>query len=389
MEEGRTRVLVLGDLSRDVEDTLAVEDSAARLEQLLGGRFYNLVCAKVGDLGGSYRGIEILRHSDDGLDAATIVGLIETHRPHGLIVTITVDMRDADIVRAAKRTGLRAFGTNSVGYDHFVVSDLSEAALPLFFTPDVFSATVAQHAVTMMLYLANNFGAADAYVKRGVWTEQGDSAAQRALQVEDFFKLTVGIVGLGRIGSEVMKLLAPYGPNVLWHDARREKVEKEQEIADAYKSLAGLYGHNPTAGYATFEDLVPRADVLTVHTDLNESTRGLFAESVFSAMRKGAIFINVARGGIVDYEALFRHLEDGSLRGAGLDVFPQEPISDGTRERLSRLPNVLVTPHVADDRTTTRNASWSLVLYAVINYLLGRGRPSNVVNSEVMAAGGS
>ena len=388
MGNGRARVLVLGDLQDDVRRILAGGGSAADLERLLGVRFYNLVWGKVGTLEGGYRDVEIVQHTDEGLTAEAIVDLLEAHRPHGVLVTITVGMRDADIVRAAKRVGVKAFGTNSVGHDHFVIPDLTEARLPLFFTPDVLSSTVAQHAISMMLFFVNNIAAADAYVKRGVWTREGDSAAQRSLQVEDFFKLTVGIVGLGRIGSEVMRLLAQYGPDVLWHDARQEIVERGQEIADLYTDLAKQYGHGPTVRYTTFEDLLARSDVMTVHTDLNPSTRGLFGKSAFSAMRKGVIFINVARGGIVDYEALLRHLEDGSLRGAGLDVFPEEPISEHTVERLSRLPNVLATPHVADDRRTTRNASWSLVLFALVNFLLGRSKPTNVVNPEVLAEGG-
>jgi len=389
MEEERKRVLVLGDLPQDVQRSLEVDDTSGELERLLGGRFYRLIVDKVGSLEGGYRGIEIVRHSDEGLDSAAIVHLMEVHRPQGVVVTITVDMRDAAIARAASRLGVRALGTNSVGYDHLVIPDLTAARLPLFFTPGVFTMAVAQHAVTMMLYLVNNIGAADSYVKGGAWTEHGDSAAQEALQVEDFFKLTVGIVGLGRIGSEVMKLLAQYGPDILWHDSRQDVVEREGEIADAYSNLAKAYGHSPTARSVGFVDLLARSDVITVHTDLNQSTRGLFGESAFSAMREGAIFVNAARGGIVDYEALFRHIEDGRLRGVGLDVFPEEPISGRTRERLSRMPNVLATPHVADNRRATRSAGWSLVLFAVANYLLDRSRPTNVVNPEVLGQQGS
>jgi len=386
VEERALKVLVLGDLPDEVEKTLWADDCGRELECLLGARFYGLVHGKVGGFEGSYRNVEIVRHTDEGLSTEAIVRLLDAVRPHGMVVTVVVDVRDVEIVLAAKGIGLEAFGTNSVGYNHFVISDLTGAGLPLFFTPDVLSAAVAQHAVSMMLCLVNNIVLADNYVRCGTWTSEGDSAAQRRLQVEDFFKLTVGIFGMGRIGNEVLRLLAPYGPKVLWHDVRQEVVGRKQEIADAYQGLTKLYGHSSSVSYTTFEDLLGRSDVLTIHADLNSSTRGVFNDAAFSAMRKGAILINAARGAIVDYEALFRRLEDGSLRGAGLDVFPEEPIPDHTRERLSRLPNVLATPHVADDRRTTRNASWSLVLYALVNFLSGRSRPTNVVNADVFSA---
>jgi phosphoglycerate dehydrogenase-like enzyme len=157
------------------------------------------------------------------------------------------------------------------------------------------------------------------WLKNDIWRQSSTLAYQ-----------TVGIVGLGAIGTEVAKRLAAFGCRILYY--------KPNRLADVAERALGVE-------YAALGDLLRLADIVTLHCPLTTATRGLIGPDEFTAMKEGAILINAARGGIVSEPDLVRALQAGCIRGAAVDVFDTEPIA--ADHPLIGLPNVLLTPHCA------------------------------------------
>jgi lactate dehydrogenase-like 2-hydroxyacid dehydrogenase len=259
---------------------------------------------------------------------------------------------------------------------------LTELGIALYHTPDVLTDAVAVHTMCFITALASNVPRSNEWVKSGRWATDGFSAAQAALRTTDLFNMTIGIVGMGRIGREVLFLLAPYGPNILWTDIDPSVQARAGELDEKYRSLAGARGYAPIVKCVSLDELLAGSDLVSAHMDLNPTSRNLFSSENLSKMKQGAYFVNTARGGVADYEALYDRLATGRLAGAALDVFSEEPPRDEDRQKLLRLPNVLTTPHTASDRTQTRLSMWYLAAYSLLARLLGY-KPTNIANPDV------
>jgi phosphoglycerate dehydrogenase-like enzyme len=172
----------------------------------------------------------------------------------------------------------------------------------------------------------------------------------------------VGIVGLGAIGEAVARRLRGFGVELLGHDVLPRKIEGVAMVP--------------------LDELLRRADIVTVHTPLNDSTSGLIAERELALMRPEAIIVNTARGGIVDETALADALRSGRLRAAGLDVFNEEP---PTGSPLLGLPNVVLSPHVAGLSTDSIRRMLQLASRSVVDVLAGR-KPAGLVDPAALAA---
>lgn len=244
------------------------------------------------------------------LTEAEVLALLAEHRPAGLFAG--VEPLTARVLEAAK-PHLKAISRCGVGLESVDLAAAERLGIPVLSTPEAPSPAVAELAVGHMLAVLRSIPAADRALRAGTW---------KALQGRLLGDKTVGVVGMGRIGARVAKLCLGFGCRVLGCDERP---------FDA-----------PGVEKADLETLLARSDVVTLHVPLMPSTRGLLGADRLARMKKGAVLVNVSRGGLVDEAALLEALKSGRLSGAGLDVFETEPY-DGP---LKALDNVVLTAHM-------------------------------------------
>lgn len=200
---------------------------------------------------------------------------------------------------------------------------------------------VAEHVLLLMLALRRNLPAYLADVRRGAWAKS-QTFGLFDHSIIDLRGSTLGLIGYGAIGRAVEKLAQAFGMSVL---------VAERKTADAVR-----------AGRVDFFNVLRESDVLTVHTPLNEETRGMIAKAELALMKETAILINCARGGVVDEQALADALQGGKLAGAGVDVLTEEPPAHGNPLLELDLPSLIVTPHNAwASRTTMQNLATEIV----------------------------
>ncbi len=188
-------------------------------------------------------------------------------------------------------------------------------------------------------------------LRKGVW--RGD-LYRADLLGQELSQMTVGVIGYGHIGTKVVRLLKAFGSRVL--------------VADPYVDLSS---EDASAGVrrVTLETLLRESDVVTLHARVTAETRGFIGRAEFAAMRKGAVFINTARGPMVDYDALTHALKSGHLRGAALETFAIEPVPADLE--LLRLDNVTLTPHIAGASLKTIERAAEAAAEEVRRYLAG------------------
>ena len=264
-----------------------------------------------------------------------------------------VDRRDdvyvlivaGDVVDDAVLDGLpslRLVANYGVGYDNVDVEACRRRDVAVTNTPGVLNAATADLAITLMLAVRRRLVEGDALVREGRWA---GSWSEYPLLGRDLSGATLGIVGLGRIGSAVRDRALAFGLRVLF--TRRTRT------ADAASR--------------DLDDLLREADVVSVHTPLMPETTGLLSRERLALLRDGATVVNTARGPIVDEDALVAELVSGRL-SAGLDVFVHEP---RVPEALRTLPNVVLTPHIGSATVETRAAMTSLVVENVLAFARG------------------
>jgi D-3-phosphoglycerate dehydrogenase len=212
----------------------------------------------------------------------------------------------------------RAVVRYGMGYDNIDVTAAKAAGTPVAIVPGTASEEVASHALTMGLALARRIPQGQAAICSRGW------AGNIAYDTPKLSDLDVGVVGMGRIGQLVARWWAALGARVR-----------------AYDPFATISG----AASASLAEVLENSDVVSLHVPLNDETRHLVSAEVLGRMRKGAVLVNVSRGGLIDEDALARALRTGHIAGAGLDTFTQEPLP--ANHPLRDAPNVILTPHVA------------------------------------------
>ena len=256
---------------------------------------------------------------------------------------------------------LRLLVRHGVGYDIIDVPALTARGIPLTITPEANAASVAEHALMLMLACMRKLPAYDANVRGFVW------GAQPGIPAFELAGKTVLVLGFGRIGTRVARLCAAFGMRVL--------------VRDPFMPKGTIRG----AGYEAVDDLaaaVAEADIVTLHCPSSAATRGMVDAGFLRTMKRGAVLINTARGTLVDQMALEGALREGHLSAAGLDVFEEEPIEAPIP--LLSAPNLIVTPHVA---ASTQEGLRRMALdsaTAVLTFFEGRLDPDVVVNVEVL-----
>ncbi|CAN8098134.1 unnamed protein product [Discula destructiva] len=288
-----------------------------------------------------------------GLTAQEIRELIPSY--HALIVRSETRVTD-EVLSAG--TKLRVVARAGVGVDNIDVNAATSRGILVVNSPAGNILAAAEHTIALLLASARNVGRADAGVKGGKW-ERG-----KLVGVEVGSK-TLGIVGLGKVGMEVARMAIGLGMKVLGVDPymSAEKVGEK-----GVKMVAGL------------DKLLPQVDFLTIHTPLAASTLNLLGEKELKVMKKTARVLNVARGGIYNEEALVRALDEGTIAGAGIDVFTSEPIEPGSAaEKLASHPNVVATPHLGASTVEAQENVSLDVCHKVVHVLRG-GIPHEAVN---------
>ena len=214
----------------------------------------------------------------------------------------------------------------SVGTDDVDLDAAKRAGVPVAVNGGANAISVAEHTILLILALYRKLVPTVNRVNTGVW---GDSRLGTERYFEIFGK-TVGLLGLGNIGRMVAERLAPFVPNLIYYDPFRLDRDRERQL---------------NVEFVTFEEVLTRSDIVSLHLPLTEETHHLIGTRELALMKDSAVLINTARGPLVDEEALVNSLEAGDIAGAGLDVLSQEP-APADHPLLGR-DDVVVTPHIA------------------------------------------
>ena len=279
---------------------------------------------------------------------------------HALLCLLT-DKIDAEIMDAAPN--IRVISTYSVGYDHIDVEEATKRGIYVTNTPGVLTDAVADFTLALMLAIARRVAEADSYVKSGGWRVAWSPTLFLGYSV---YGRTLGIVGLGRIGIAVAERARGFNMQVIYYDVQRPPLEVERRLNAEYKPL---------------EELLRESDFVTLHVPLTRETYHLIGERELRLMKKTAFLINTSRGPVVDTRALAKALEDGWIAGAALDVFEKEPIEK--HNPLLKLPNVVLTPHIASATVEARSKMAEIAALNIISVLKGE-RPQYLVNLNVL-----
>jgi glyoxylate reductase len=270
------------------------------------------------------------------------------------LVTIPADVVDAELFDAAG-PGLRVIANFGVGYDSVDVAEATRRAIVVSNTPDVLTEATAELTIALMLALLRRVVEGDRLVRRrDEW-----ALAPTFMLGEGLAGRTLGIVGLGRIGREVARFAEAFDMRIV------------------HTRGSGPYEELP------LDQLLARADVVSLHVRLTPGTRHLIGASELSLMRRGAVLVNVSRGPVVDEAALVHALEEGRIAGAALDVYEHEPEVNAS---LLELENVVLSPHLGSSTHAAREAMGMLCADALEAVLLRDELPANAVNPEAWAA---
>ena len=255
----------------------------------------------------------------------------------------------------AMAPNLKVVAQASVGYDNIDVAACAERGIPVGNTPGVLVDAVADLAYGLILDSARRIVQADAHVKKGLWGQR----VPIGLAV-DLAGKTLGIVGMGDIGSAVAKRAQLSRMQVVYHN-------RHQRVDDAELGVTYM---------PTLDKLLSESDFVLLAVTLNPSTKHMLNEAAFAKMKQGSRLINISRGAVVDTEALYEALHSGKLAYAALDVTDPEPLP--AEHKLLTLDNITVTPHIASATVETRDAMALLTADNILAGLQGLPLPAQV-----------
>lgn len=271
------------------------------------------------------------------------------------LVSVGPNKINEEFLSASKH--LKVVALHSVGFDNVDVEAAKAHNIPIGNTPGVLSGATADTAFILMLVVSRKAFYLHKKIVKGQW-ENYEPTPELGIELNG---KTLGIFGMGKIGLEMAKkCVGAYQMKVIYHN-RSRKPDAEAEV---------------NAEYVSFEELLERSDVLSVHTALTDETKDKFNLEVFKKMKPGSIFINTARGGIHNEEDLIKALEEKIIWGAGLDVTNPEPMLKDNP--LLNMESVAVLPHIGSATEETRSAMANLVAENIIAGLKGLPLPNQV-----------
>ena len=281
------------------------------------------------------------------MTVAEVIAAVAKHRAEAILFTNTLPLNAAAMATLPET--IRVGATCSVGYDHIDVPAAKARSIAVTNTPGVLDECTADHAMMLLLAAARRGAEYDRIMRQG-WRYrigQGDLLGVRVTGKR------VGILGMGRIGRAFAQRARGFDMQVLYHG--RTRLPPDLERGAQY--------------FADFLDMLPHCDFLSIHAPGGAATDKMVDARAWSLLPNGAVLVNVARGSLIDEDALFGALTSGKLFAAGLDVFRDEPDYD---LRFSTLDNVVLSPHIASGSRETRDAMGFRALDNIAAVLAGR-----------------
>lgn len=295
----------------------------------------------------------VISEKDDALTQEELIAEL-TKNEYDAVLCLLTDTIDGEVMDAAPTVKL--YANYAVGFNNIDINVAKERGIVVTNTPGVLDEAVAEHTITLMFAIAKRIPEAFRFVKDGKFV----GWAPMLFLTSQLKGSTLGLIGLGRIGSRVAELASCVGMHVIYYDIKRN--------TDAEEKLGITFSE-------TIEDVLKQADVVSLHVPLLDSTRHLINKERLGLMKETTFLINTARGPVVDEKALVEALQNNVIAGAALDVFENEPqLTPG----LAELPNVILTPHMASGTVNTRNAMSEMAAQNIIDFLEGK-TPQNVV----------
>ncbi|OGF62092.1 D-glycerate dehydrogenase [Candidatus Giovannonibacteria bacterium RIFCSPLOWO2_01_FULL_44_40] len=293
---------------------------------------------------------------DRVLSKDELVKQIKQVKPDAVLALLT-DKIDAEVLSVAKDSGVRIFANMAVGFDNVDLEAAKKAGIMVANTPGVLTDTVAEHTFALMLAIAHRISEADRFARAGKY----HGWEPMMLLGTDLSYKTVGILGLGRIGSRVAHHAAKgFNAHVIYYDVKRN-LDFEAEFLAEFRP--------------TVEEVLREADFVSIHVPLLPTTHHLINAERLRMMKPTAYLINTSRGPVIDEKALALSLSKGWIRGAAIDVFENEPKIE---PELLKLDNIILTPHIASATEETRAKMAELAAENIIAALSGK-EPPNLV----------
>ena len=314
--------------------------------------------------------IELLKNGNEVIVSEfdrplTAEELIEKAKGVDAVLSLLTDKVDGDVMDAIGPQ-LKIISNYAVGFDNINIQDATDRGIVVCNTPcEEVDEAVAEHTWALILSLTRRIVEADEATRRGAYKGwEPDIFLGTSL-----IGKTLGIVGLGGIGTMVARRATGYKMNIIYNKRTRD-VECEEKL----RSSSAI-----EVKFCDLNTLLAESDIVTLHVPLTDETRHMINKETLLKMKKGSYLINTARGPIVDEHDLVESLRDGHLAGAALDVFDNEPNID---PELIGLPSVITTPHIASATHEAREAMAKLAVDAIIS-TLGSNEPINIVNKDV------
>jgi glyoxylate reductase len=287
-------------------------------------------------------------------DNEKLISKVESFDPHA-IISLLSDKINSDLI--SKAPSLEVVSNYAVGYNNIDIDFCSSKGIYVTNTPGVLTDATADIAFMLILMASRRAVEAERFTRKGLFTGwEPELFAGLSLQNK-----TLGIAGLGRIGYATAKRAHAFGMNIIYFNRNRIDVSKESEIG---------------AEKVSFDDLLRKSDVISLHLPFTPEVRHLIGEKEFKMMKKNAILINTARGPLIDEKSLAKALSENTIFGAGLDVYEFEPQIE---ETLKTLENIVLLPHIGSATKETRSKMAEMVIKDAVTVLTG-SKPFNQVN---------
>lgn len=248
------------------------------------------------------------------------------------LICFPYDKIGSDVIDLAKN--LKVISTYSVGFDHIDWSYAKKKKIRVGYTPNVLTDATADLAFALLIDLLRRVSEGDRIIRQGKWREIYGAYDYVGLDLQN---KTLGIFGLGRIGSTLAERAKAFGINVIYHNRNRVSKSKEKTLG---------------VKYVSFEEMISQSDIISIHVPHTKETDQIFDMKTLKKMKKSAFILNTSRGKVINEKELVIALKKKIIAGAGLDVFEIEPISKN--HPLTKLDNVILVPHIGSSTMETR-----------------------------------
>jgi glyoxylate reductase len=248
------------------------------------------------------------------------------------LICFPYDLIDSKLLNMAKN--LKVISTYSVGFDHIDTKHAKKNKIRVGYTPEVLTDATADLAFSLMIDVMRRVSEGDRIIRNGNWREIYGAYDYVGVDLQ---KKTLGIFGLGRIGSALAKRAKSFDMKIIYHNRKRVSKIKEK--------LLGVK-------YVSFEKLISQSDVISIHVPHTNQTDQLFSKKILKKMKKTSFLINTSRGKIINEKDLIESLKKKIIAGAALDVFELEPI--GKNHPLTKIQNITLSPHIGSSTKETR-----------------------------------